>query len=243
MVRLAFVLFVALCLAAHADSWDVELNGNGIYQTSDHSKAKSKTESLKRSWELGGRIRIADDVDLAMGQLFKIAILNLRHKGFQEDADRISEGWKKFKGTVPRMAREVSSRKIGDWEPLSMWLSFAYALLEDRLGYSFCHASHLDAIMVFNYTIPVVLLKPCEFPEQEFSIHFCGDTPDTINQRRGLLPETSYFLAQIGCSIATFGAGAVFFFICGPIATLVEVGVEKWVAPYLSGKIYNWACN
>lgn len=229
---------------ARAQSLDEEVFGNGIYTTAQKNDAEGKTAALKKAWEREGIRRVAIDVDKALGQLMKISIINLRRRGYHKDANYIASGWKKLEGTLPRIAvLEDRSRKIGDWEPLSAFLSTAYDKLESVLGYDLCKTMHLYLIKSFNYGIPVVILKTCEYGEQEFFFHFVSDDPLVAQPYQGLAPATAFLLAQIGCSIGTFGMGAIAYPICGAVSQLCELAVEKWVAPYLAPKIYAWACT
>jgi len=232
MKKLIAILFCALCLAAHADDY-TEIHGTGIYSTSDHSRADAHRERLKKEFEREGLTAMAERTDRALDGLFKIAVMNLKRRGYYEEADYIQRGWSRQKGQLQVL--HASARDIGDFEPLMTWLAVAYEIIEFKLGYNLCYTLRISDLKTFNYTIPVVF-KPCAHPLTDFTEHFVHD-----ERYRGLCPVVAYWTTSITCSIATFGAG--YFFICSPIAMLVELGFDKAVAPWLAPKIYNWACG
>lgn len=241
-----WVLFIALvfslCSSAGATSLQEEIFGDGVYTVAQKNEAEKKREAIKKAWEKGRLKKVAYDVDRGMGQLFKIAVLNLRKRGYHTDADWMNAEWKKLQGTLPRIV-ESDGRKIGDWEPLSLFISVAFDKLESLLGYELCRTLHLDSLKTFNYCIPVVVLRACQYGEQEFFYHFVHDDPMIFHPYKGLAPVTAYWIASISCSIGTFGGGLILYPICGAVSGLVELSVDKWVAPWLSPKLYSWACS
>lgn len=232
MLKLICILFVALCLAAHGDDY-TEIHGNGIYSTSQESQAEKHSKKLQRELEEGGLGRMAVRTNFALGGLFKVAVMNLKRRGYYEEANTIERGWRARDGEIVRLQQEA--RDIGDFEPLMTWLAVAYEIIEFKLGYNLCYTLRITDLKTFNYTIPVVF-KPCKYTLDDFTEHFVHD-----ERYRGLCPVVAYWTTSITCSIATFGAG--YFFICSPIAMLVELGFDKWAAPWLAPKIYNLACG
>ncbi len=242
MVRLVLVFFVALCLSAHADDpLFEEVQGNGIYQTSDYAASSNRTESLRARWTQGGMDTMARDVNKALGGLMGIAARNLRYRGYTQDATDMEQGWREMDGEVIRLAKAYGERRITDYQPLSTYLAIAYMILEEKLGYDICRALRLDLICTFNYTIKYIFTQPCAGGEAEFFSEFVHDDPTVFHPYEGLAPATSYVLTTIGCDVATFGAGV--FWICGPIGMLVEFGMNKVVAPKLSPVLFNRICN
>lgn len=240
MLRLFVVFGAALCLAASANQAQFEeIHGNGIYSVVQQKRANKKQEALRKEWEDGGLPKLAHRTDKALGGIMKIAIANLRRNGFHQEANELTAGWKRFDGEVVRIVSD-RGRKIGSFAPLSMYLAFAYAILEDRLGYDLCRTLRLSDIHSFNYTIPVVF-RPCEYGLEEFMYHFSKDDPTVPQPYRSLAPILAYWTTNIGCSVATFGAGI--FFVCGIAGSLVELGVERWVAPKLGPVIFSYACG
>lgn len=238
LLRLIVVLFIGLCLAAHADMY-TEIQGDGVYTTSDQSAASKSTERIKPYLQPGKRLDLAKQTDVALDGVFRIAVMNLKRHGYKQEAKEMQKEWAKHSGEVYRVV-SASSRKITDFDPLSKYLAVAYMILEEKLGYDICRALRLSDIQTFNYTIPVVF-HPCQYGEEEFTFHFVDDDPSTPQPYRGFAPCLSYWLTVITCEVVTYGAGT--FFVCGPIGMLVELGVKQVVAPFLASKIYDWSCS
>lgn len=236
MVRLLVVLLIALSMSAAAAFGDMytEIHGDGIYTVAENEDASRRVEKMRREIEIGGLKRLAEHTARDLDALMKIAAWNLKRKKYYSQASQLEREWKYHRVALTSFMME-DGRAIGDFEPLSQWLAEKYEMLELILGYEVCRALRLSDIKTFNYTIPVVF-KPCEHGLPEFELHFIHD-----DRYRGLMPVVSYWATSITCSIATFGAG--YFFICSPIAMLVEVGVDKWAAPWLAPRIFNMACS
>lgn len=239
MLRLVIIFFVALCLSAHSDPLYEEIHGDGTYTVSQSKKAQDKAEALRREWEQGGLRRMAQRTDQALNGIIRLGIANLKKHGFYSEAKDMEKGWLAHEGEVTRIINQTG-RKIGDFEPLSTWLAVAYFVLEEKLGYDICRALRFSDLMTFNFTIPVVF-SPCKYGLTEFTYHFVHDDPNVFHPYKGLAPVVAYWTSVITCSVATFGAG--YFFICSPIGMLVELGVDRSVAPWLAPKIYNWSCS
>lgn len=243
-VMLLLVVFIALlCATLRADEssslesdplW-IEVHGNGIYTTSDKDAASKKAQKLGDEFNKGGMLALAKKTDRALESIIHTGYLNLRHKGFATEAAWLNNEWQKHVGEVERLVKNPSSRSIGDFEPLSKYLAIAYELLEFKLGYQLCYTLRLSDLKSLNYGIPVVF-RPCPYGEAEFELHFIHDM-----RYRGLFPVVAYWSTVLSCSVATFGIGI--FFICSPIAMLVELGVDRAVAPWLAPRLYSLACS
>lgn len=232
MIRLIVVLCIALCLSAHADLY-TEIHGDGVHTTGQQQTAEKKLQALHDEFERGGLTAMAERTDKALNGLFWVAIRNLKKHGHYSTAKKMEREWNEQRGKLYTFMR--AGRDIGDFEPISLWLAAAYEVLEYTLGYEICRALRLSDIKTFNYTIPVVF-SPCKHGFLEFEMHFVHDA-----KYRGLAPVVSYWVSVITCSVATYGAG--YFFICSPIGMLVELGMDRWAAPWLAPKIYNLACE
>lgn len=208
-----------------------ELHGNGIYEVADYDKAGRRAETFRN--EVQDLSRLAERTNSALDGIFKIAVKNLKRKGYDVEAEEIETGWKSWNGKLQVLT--VSATDIGDFDPLSTWLATAYDKIEAALGYQLCYMLRISDLKTLNFTIPVVF-SPCKYGQDEFTKHFVHDA-----KYRGLAPVVAYWVTTITCSIATFGAG--YFFICSPIAMLVEFAVDKKVAPWLAPIIFEKACG
>lgn len=237
MKKLLVILFAALCLSvmAQADTeMYEEIHGNGIYTVSQENEASGRLERLVRRFDEGGLVEMAEETERDLDGLFWIAVRNLKRRGHYGLAREIESGWRKQKDTLFILALK-SNRDIGDFKPLSQWLATAYDKIEAALGLEICRALRLSDIKTYNYTIPVVF-RPCSVNEMQYELHFIHDS-----KYRGFFPTTAYWATSITCSVATFGAG--YFFICSPIAMLVELGADRWAAPWLAPRIWEAACG
>ena len=237
MVRALFLLSVCLflaCAKSYASGLYEEIHGDGFYTVAQHDEAGAKTERFRREIEAGGLKRFGEHVQRDLDGLMKIAVWNLKRKRFYSQASQLEREWGYQRVALTDFITE-DGRPIGDFDPLSTWLAEKYEMLELLLGKEVCRALRLSDIKTFNYTIPVVF-RPCKYGLPEFELHFIHD-----NNYRGLAPVVAYWASSITCSVATFGAG--YFFVCSPIAMLVELGVDRVAAPWLAPRIFNMACS
>ncbi len=245
-------LFVVLTVSALAKeiptgNWDElyeEIHGNGVYTTANHKEATSRAKAIARDVEdLDG---LADRTNVALRAIFKVAVRNLKLYGYTDEARTLQSGWKNWDGQLQRIVgsrRYADSRDIGDFPGLIAWIDQAYDVLELTLGYKLCYTLRLTDIKTINRGL-VVVFQPCKHGATQMLSHSCGDlhtTPLHPMPYRGLINITAYWVTSFTCSMATFGAGA--FFICSPLAYLVELSFDKWLCEPIQGKIYEWACN
>lgn len=213
----------------------VEIHGNGVYTTAQKDQASRRLAAIEKDMKKGDPAAMAERANMAMRGIFKIAVLNLRRHGHYLDANEVERGWKGLDGELQRIVK-AGGRNIGDFGPWSEKLAILYLIIETKLGYQLCYTLRLTDIATFLYT-PEVVFHPCKYGRTEFGLHFIGDDP----KYRPFFSTTVYWVSNITCSIATFGAGT--FFICSPISMLVEMGAENVVAPKLGEFIYDKACN
>lgn len=221
--------FSSLSSADVEGDW-IEIHGNGIYTTAQKKEAQTKTKAAEKG--LRDIERAATQSNLALRAIFRIAVRNLKAKGYYADAYRMEAKWKSLDG---KLIEAVRNRSIGDFEPISDWLAVAYELLELKLGIDVCRTLRLTDLKTLNYCIKVCF-KPCVYGYANFYDHFVAD-----ERYKGLAPVISYWTAVITCNIASYGAG--YFFICSPIGMLVERAVLLRVGPWAAPKLYDWACK
>lgn len=189
----------------------------------------------------------------AFDAMFRFASRHLKETGHQADGDRLLREWT---GNYYNVVMGYFD-DVGDHAPLSEWVAQWYAVLEADFGVEFMELSHLRDIWVLNYTIGVVfnpkaaeqwcseqLAKyPQDTCEKEYGRHFIGtkymdnDPLATAVLHHGFSGIVSYWVTWAACEAATYGTG--FFIICGPIAMVVEDGIELIVAPGVSRKIWG----
>ena len=247
-MKLLCLFLVCLCVTGFAaklptGDWDrlyKEIHGDGVYTVDDQNKARRKAQYFAD--DAKSVDTFAERTDMALDGIIKIAVRNLKRYGFKDEASDISEGWKEHKGELQRIIYSRNYRgtwDIGDFAPLNDFLADVYERVEAALTYDVCYILRITDLKTLLWGIPVIF-DPCRYGLTEFTIHFCHD-PDKPKHYRGLGPVVAYHTVSITCSLATFGAGV--FWICSPIAMLVEFLVDKEIAPWLAPKIYERSCQ
>lgn len=229
----------SLCLAdIDYEAYMKEIHGNGIYGRDQRQSAEKAVARIER--EMQTFEGLAYHSNASIRAILKIAVRNLKRRGYWSTANELERDWARFDGKLIELVElnrgEIGARNIGDFEPLIEWLSEAYEKIESKLGYQLCVALRLSDLKTINHGL-VVVFRPCHFGYDEFFKHFATNDP----KYRSLFPVVSYWTTVIGCSIGTYGIG--YFFICSPAGMLVEFIVDKKVAPWLAPKLYNLACN
>lgn len=230
------ILALCLLLATPAPASDLytEIHGDGHHTLSQKQDAERRLERMKAEVDREGLYGVAERTDRTLRGIMFIAVKNLKRRGFTQEANELSREWKRHENTLQILVMKPN-RDIGDFKPLSEFLAKAYDKLEEKLGLEICRALRLSDIKTLNYAIPVVF-APCKHNELQFDLHLCHDS-----KYRGLLPVVAYWTTSITCSVATFGAG--YFFVCSPIAMLVELGMDRVACPWLSPRLYEAFCG
>ena len=193
----------------------------GSYQ-SRHPESNQAAENVKSAFKQG---RIAEQTNLALSIMLLRAQRKLRRDGNHQLADEIAAGWRKWDGYLMRMGRD-----IGDYKPLSVWLSDIYFKLLAALGEDAMRFFHLDDIQILNYALPVVF-RPCDaqWDQTEYGLHFVPFA--------GVI---SYWTAWGVCTGASAGIGLLF---CGPIGMGAEMIMVRFLAAPLGNGLYRVACG
>lgn len=150
MLRLVLIFAIALCLAAHADfqsDWE-EIHGDGVYTTSDHSKAQNRLNSFAKDFSSGDLRVVAERTNYAMRGMMKIAVMNLRYKGYRDTANEVEQGWRGMDGELQKLVAN-GARDIGDFAPWSQKLAILYLLIEAKLSYPTCYMLRITDIATF----------------------------------------------------------------------------------------------
>jgi hypothetical protein len=217
MARLVVVLAFALLSAVFCFADEEELvHPIKLPDTNDSAS------SFGRDVEQG---KLAERTDGALDGMLRLAVKELKRRGHSKDASRILKDWEnKYSGWL------VGARRgVGDHEAIP-WLLDVHNKVHDVLGETLCSLLRFHDLWYLAYTIPVVFRCVDFVDEPEYRLHFvpfCG--------------IVAYWGSNITCIAATFGVG--YMWICSPIAMVVEFAVKKAVAPPLSPKAWQAACN
>lgn len=225
-------------------------------------KPESKTAALTYNHRpiqerTARRLAAGDTTNLAaeaFDAMFDVAAKELAKKGRQDLAIQLQGEWH----TEFRAKLLTPIQDAGDHKPVSEWVEGWYAKLEAVLGVEVMEMTHLRDIFVMNFTIPVVFdphaestwcreelsNHPGDTCEKEYQRHFAGTRwakdPDPYRNavlHHGFAGVVSYWVTTAACEAALWGTDATL--LCGLAGDAVEVGIEKFVAPQASDKIYE----
>jgi len=208
-------------------------------------------EAVRRDMEESAQDleRLSHKTDAALGNLIKRTSWVLKQKGFAADAEQLSFEYESFyTQAVYFTYLGVVPVELGDHAPLNQWLADWYNKIEEKLGKDLCRILHIMDIKILNYGIPVVFnpkvseqwcVETGSDCKAEYSLHFAGKmTGNWSWEYNGVLGVVSYWSAWMVCTVGTWGGGAITF-ICSPIATVVEMGVDKYVSPKASDWLFD----
>jgi hypothetical protein len=193
---------------------------------------RCKTEEVTTSRRV---IHTTDDkamatrVDKAVEKMVAVGTYWLRREGYDTDADRIEgEYGLRFKGYLSDLLSQ--KKDIGDYAPLSDFLTRLHTTLEDKLGREIMQFTHLEDIKTINYTIPVVFhldtIPPGAISPAEYKKHFVP-----------LAGVTAFWSVSIACDVGTWGTG--YWIICTPAGIVAKYAVVEYIAPPSSPRWYN----
>lgn len=172
---------------------------------------------------------------LAIDGMIHIAYYELYRRGYRSEASEIYRQWR---GTYSRYLSKYYYG-IGDFEPLSKWLSMTYVTLEMLLGIDTMRFLHLDDLYVMNHTLPVVF-APCpadgDRTKQDFMDHFVGDS-----RYNGFAGTATFWGSYFSCMVGTWGSG--WMWLCGVAGEAGEYGMTRWVAPGVGNMVYDLFCG
>jgi len=169
--------------------------------------------------------RLRNRTGFAMGLMVRKGVRELRKKGHHAQADKIEKEWKEQYSLILFQMRD-----IGDFQPLSDWLSALYIALELLLGENVMKQLHLDDIHILNHAIPVTFL-PCKGPWKK---------SDYVEHFSALLGVVAYWGTWAGCLAGTSGLGS---FLCMPAGRGAEFLMRRFLAPPLGRGIFNALCD
>ena len=229
----SLIVLSVLCSLCTADvdkeAWK-EIHGDSPLTTKEKVIADNKTREAEAA--LRNYTRLATRSNLAIRAIVKVAVLNLYRNNHIYEAQKMDAEWKALDG---KLVKAVETRNIGDFKPISDWLALAYEILEIKLGLSVCETLRLTDLKTLNFCLPVCF-KPCFYGYNNFYDHFVAD-----ERYKGLAPVISYWATLITCDIASYNIG--YFFVCSPVALVVERAVKNRVAPWAAPKLYDMVCK
>jgi len=201
----------------------------GQPELEDQEKVFGEALKIARYTEKNGLFGISEKTEKTLERIIDRAELKLREKGHSELANKVRNEWEtQYRGVILKM--HLGGRYIGEFEPMSEWLSNLYQKLVDKLGEDICKALHLDDIHIINHTVPVVF-RPCRGPWEK---------PDYEEHFSALLGVVGYWGVFIGCMIGTSGIGS---FFCSPAGMGAELLLNRFLGPPVARGIYRAICE
>ena len=170
---------------------------------------------------------------LAIGAVVHEAANTLRDEGYAAEANSLESEWQSEYARY--FEPGLSILEVGDFTPVSEWLGRTYRRLNDRFGWIVRMVRILRDINTLNYTIPVVF-HPKGNPHT-------GEHWDQRDYRLHFTPfsgVTSYWVSNETCRLALTALWPLGY-VCSLPAKLISKGVERWIAPKLSERIYSRA--
>ena len=230
MLKAISQLFVlALTCAPAASGANAELDRHDDirqFKSSEYSSARKVLNSVDRH-------AMAARVDRSIDKMVSMSTYFLRREGYDADAARIEiEYGVRFKRYVSRLV--AGEKDIGDYAPLSDFLTRLSETLDQKLGSEIMELTHLEDVRVLNYTVPVVFhlntIPEGAISPAEYKKHFIP-----------LAGITAFWGVSIACDIGTLGSG--YWVICSPAGVIAKFAVVEYIAPPAAPRWYNFFYN
>ncbi|MBU6375721.1 MAG: hypothetical protein KGQ59_06985 [Bdellovibrionales bacterium] len=172
--------------------------------------------------------RFEEKLQVAISGLIATAVERLEQEGHQDLADEISGEWVQVAATN---FSAFGLLDLGDHQPLNQWLARTYSKIESKLGPTICKVLGLYDLKILNYAIPVVF-RPNGGG---------GDSWDKEEYRKHFVPFSgvvTYWSVNVSCRVWAVG---LWVRGCGIAAAISRFSMEKWIAPYVSDRVYGLA--
>lgn len=191
----------------------------------------------------------------AFDAMFELAARQLREHDKHDQADELLRDWRRHYAFV---ILGVTPEDMGDHAPWNDWIAAWYQRLEAEFGVDYMEWSHLRDIWVLNHSLVVAFAPEQSAPwcqeqlashpgdtcQREYARHFVGtkydepgsDPYNTSVEHHGFAGVVAYWATWAACQYVAAGSG---WLICMPAGTLVEMSIERLVAPGVSDMIWK----
>lgn len=177
-------------------------------------------------------------LDLTTARIVQRSVAALNRFGYKEDAKKIEGEYEKDYQYFYEH-QYFGIKQIGSHPPMSLWLELVHTVAHIKLGDGWCEYFHVHDLFIINFATPVVLFKTQAFDKADYLEHFAGKPIGRWSfEVHGLAGVVSYWAAAAACGSATAGLGLITF-ICGPVSTFVENGMDRYIAPKVGGAIWE----
>jgi len=221
ITKLTMLMLGAFCLQSHANTPSLMNVEEPSQEASDASKSavKQAKDQLEK-----GQVNVI--LRRGLENLIDASINVLNEFGHNAYAKQMEQEW-----LASFSLKTHNVLDLGDHAPLSQWLSDFYAGLEARVAHKWLKLFNLTDIKIFNYGIPVSVhprSNPAngqEWGHKEYKLHFVPTSSAAV-----------YWISSQACSIAVplpWSLG------CGVAARLPRFGMEHFVAPGMSDRVYD----
>lgn len=204
--------------------------------TLSSAQAMTKDEdAAMRAKEFASEVRdyesLAIKTDAAIDYILRRACLKLGENDICREWRYVHKG---------ALQRSLYTRDIEAVAGLIRFVDASYATIQKKMGYPICHALRLDDLLTLNKINAV--FQPCALGLTNYTCVMAGDLhsdPSNPHAHRGFLPVLSFWTTEISL---TFGTVGILTWFSGPIAMLVEWGVDR-EAPHMARGLYAGACQ
>lgn len=192
---------------------------------------RQKADRFGKDVERG---KLRKKTHVALDAMIRLAAFKLKKDGHKKESDKLLREWSEQISPL-----FLNSRYVGEFKPVSQWLSEKYLMLEFILGKEVMYNLRLSDIHSINHEIPVVFWCEGNVDLSNWSLHF---THDEETLKRGLLPLTSWWVSWSACVGVSMGLGAPTY-LCAMAASGVEWFVRNAVSPRLEVPFWERVCG
>lgn len=190
-------------------------------------RTRARSRKIEANVKAG---RLTEMIDESLNGMIHLAVLKLRRTGHKKEAAELYDEWEnQWKSKLHLM------RGVGDFEPLSSWLSEKYRSWEFIFGKELLYSLRLSDVHSINHEVKPVIFCTGSPNEREYFLHFVYDDSET-GPYRGLLPIVTYWVTMIALTPTGF-------ILSTPVALGVEWLVKSYVAPRLSEPLWKRVCG
>lgn len=221
------------------------MRGNDITQVVNEVDQASEVRSRYSAETIAKGFNVKGDnianTRLALDHLIAVGVKALKDRGWKNDATEIATHWAALR---PQFLVDSGNGlgKVGDHAAIA-WLLAVGNKLRSLLGDEVDVVLHLDDLIIFAYSIPVVFGCEDQVSQLEYALHFVGQDSDPgvlPGDAHGFAPSLTFWVVDLGCDIGVPIPGSL---LCAPVAVMAERIMYKRLAPRLNPTVWARSCD
>lgn len=244
LILLLSLMFTTMAVA------DEESDNDDVAQQHGYSKKELKKLRKEKAKRIDGEaiaqeiaksfetdsFQAAKYTDQAIENMIQASKVVLTSYGYEDEANAISLEYNlKYKNYAVRQM--LGDKELGDFPPMSEFLTKVHNKIEDLIGEFLCKMFHLHDLMIINYSMPVVF-APSKYDLENYIDHSAGHKFGWFWIHHGFYGVVTYWIVNWTCGGFTAGMGIITF-ICGPISGFAESAMDSYIAPPVSEAIWK----